>query len=221
MRILIYLSVVITCSNVLGQSTTCNNTIFSCTANMAKDQFSDDQISSQTSVSYAKIYSGVSDVNYYNSSNSNLNDCGNSAFGDCSFDGSALTLDVYYPNKKFYSCYKTQPLPVIFLFPGGGFSDCVDNAEGTHDYCLAFAKRGFVAVNVNYRTGRLKDTANALSASLFLAMYRAYQDGRGAIRTVISENDTNKNFKIDTGYIFVGGISAGGEISLNIAYAHS
>jgi dienelactone hydrolase len=196
----------------------CNNTIFSCGTNLSKEQISDSQVLISLSNPYAKGSAQQYDVNYYDKHNSLLTDCGTPSKYECSFDGAALTYDVYYPNKKAYTCYNTQPLPVVFLFPGGGFSDCIDDSDGTSDYCKAFAKRGFVAVNVNYRKGRLKDTSESLSASLLLAMYRAFQDGRGAIRTVIARNDTNSNYKIDTNNIFIGGVSAGGEIALNIAY---
>jgi poly(3-hydroxybutyrate) depolymerase len=196
----------------------CTNTPLNCSINFNKEIFSDKQIVSSPGNSYASGSARQYDVNYYNKKDPVLTDCGTPSRYECSFDGAALTYDVYYPDGKVYPCYKTQPLPVIFLFPGGGFSDCINDSEGTSDYCRAFAKRGFVAINVNYRKGRLKDTSGNMSASIFLAMYRAFQDGRGAIRTVIARNDTNSKYRIDTNYIFIGGVSAGGEIALNIAY---
>src|SRR5215471_8380310 len=160
---------------------TCINTPFNCNANLVNEQFSDAQIVTMHGIPYAKTTAKIPDVSYYNKNNGNLSDCGIS--NNCSFDGAVLTYDVYYPGKNFYTCYKTQPLPAIFLFEGGGFSDCVDTAESPSDYCTEFAKRGFVAFSVNYRTGRTKDPSGALAASQLLAMYRAFQDGRGAIRT--------------------------------------
>lgn len=221
MRKLLFIPTVVLVSSfvfVQNLKAQCDNTIFNCSANLSKEQFSDKQIIISLNNSYAKASAQSYDVNYYDKNNPFLMDCGAPSKYECSFDGASLTYDVYYPHKKIYTCYKTHPLPVVFLFPGGGFSDCIDDSEGTADYCMAFAKRGFVAINVNYRKGRLKDPTEAMSASWLLAMYRAFQDGRGAIRTVIARNDTNSNYKIDPNNIFIGGVSAGGEIALNIAY---
>jgi hypothetical protein len=220
MRKLLFIATVVLVSSLMFQNVKaqCENTIFNCSANLTREQFSDKQIIISLNNSYSGSSAKQYDVNYYDKKDPFLTDCGTPSKYECSADGAVLTYDVYYPNKMIYTCYKTQPLPVIFLFPGGGFSDCIDDSEGTADYCMAFAKRGFVAINVNYRKGRIKDPTEAMSASWLLAMYRAFQDGRGAIRTVIARNDTNSNYIIDTNNIFIGGVSAGGEIALNIAY---
>jgi acetyl esterase/lipase len=194
------------------QGQLCNNTILNCGLNLVNEQFSDFQIVSVHNISYAKATAKIGDVNY-------LSDCDES--NDCNFDNAALTYDVYYPSRFAYTCYNTQPLPAIFLFRGSGFSDCYDSTETTQDYCMDFAKRGFVAFSVNYRTGRTKDPSGYLTASQMLAMYRSFQDARGAIRTAIYSNSFNTSYKIDTSNIFIGGISSGGEIALNIAYSRS
>src|SRR5436305_1541932 len=172
----------ITCSaNAQFFNKYCANTIFNCNTNLVNEEFSDDQIVSVLNISYVKPGAKIPDVSYYNKDNPYLSDCDVS--DSCNFDGGALTYDVYYPSKTIYHCYKFQPLPAIFLFRGSGFSDCNDSIESMGAYCMAFAKRGFVAFNVNYRTGRTKNPTGALTASQMLAMYRSFQDGRGAIRT--------------------------------------
>lgn len=193
-------------------------TIYNCGTNLANEQFSDVQIQVIHGISYAKPAPTAPDVNYYSKNNSNLDDCGFPG-PDCSYDGSALTYDVYFPNAAAYPCYRLQPLPAIFLFPGGGFSDCVDESDGTSEYCMAFAKRGFVAFNVNYRRGRLKNPSGKdITASQLLAIYRACQDARGAIKSAILNNFFNTQFRFDTANIFIGGVSAGGQIALQTAY---
>lgn len=196
----------------------CNKNIYNCAEDFVDDLFTDAQIISVSNISYARFGGGSPDASYYSASNPYLSDCGEA--NSCSFDGEALTYDVYYPSVNAYPCYSLKPLPAIFLFRGSGFSDCNDSTETMASYCMAFAKRGFVAFNVNYRTGRTKNPTGALSASQLLAMYRSFQDGRGAIRTVIAQNGKFP-YRIDTANIFVGGASAGGEISLNMAYSLS
>ena len=193
-------------------------TLFNCGADLTKEQFSDGQITVDKDISYAKIPGYALDVNYYSATNPQLSDCGFPGSA-CSIDGSALTYDVYYPDKKFYPCYNTAPLPAVFIFPGSGFSDCADEEEGAEDYCMAFAKRGFIAFNVNYRKGRLKNPySKEITASQLLAIYRACQDGRGAIRTAILLNTSSSPYKFDTANIYIGGISAGGQIALTVSY---
>jgi hypothetical protein len=54
-----------------------------------------------------------------------------------------------------------------------------------------------------------------------LAIYRACQDGRGAIRSIIkrqNEGYQNELYKIDKEQIYIGGMSAGALIAMNVAY---
>ena len=124
-----------------------------------------------------------------------------------------LKYDVYYPTTYDYTL---QPLPAIFIFHPGNFSDCSSKKE-THLYCMLFAQRGFVAINVEYRRGTEEDPSGRVSASKALALYRANQDGRGVIRSVIAKQQ-NKNprpYVIDVGNIFLGGA---GTNPLSIAF---
>jgi acetyl esterase/lipase len=212
----------IMCARLYGQTSQLGQcllrTLFNCGADLTKEQFSDGQIMADKNISYAKIPGYALDVNYYNAVNPSLSDCGFPGSA-CSIDGSALTYDVYFPDQKFYPCYNTGPLPAVFIFPGSGFSDCADEEEGAEDYCMAFAKRGFIAFNVNYRKGRLKNPySKEITASQLLAIYRACQDGRGAIRTAILLNTPSSPYRFDTTDIYVGGMSAGGQIALTVSY---
>ncbi|HYV95174.1 MAG TPA: alpha/beta hydrolase fold domain-containing protein [Chitinophagales bacterium] len=126
----------------------------------------------------------------------------------------SLTYDVYYP---YLSCGTYPQLPAIILFHGGGFSECSDKSD-EEDYCIDFARRGFVAFSVEYRRGKDGDNSG-ISASYMLALYRGLQDARGAIRTIIKrQNDGGEPYKIDVNKIFIGGQSEGGVIAVNTAY---
>ncbi|MEP6466855.1 MAG: hypothetical protein ABJB05_11155 [Parafilimonas sp.] len=175
---------------------------------------------------------GYQDVHYY------LNYCpfgckippDNRATG-CDNDASiALYYYAYYPTN--FVDYNNCSLPALIMFHSGAYSECSSPDQDGLDYlCRAMAARGFVVFSVSYRVGVLADqtvipTAQQdlgpkdeyVSAQQILAIYRACQDARGAIRSIILANDTATYYKINTGNIFVGGLSAGSLIAMNSVY---
>ena len=92
------------------------------------------------------------------------------------------------------------------------------------------SRRGYIAFDVEYRSGRLIDPDNGFNINKYvtvqqtLAIYRAMQDARGAIRTIIQRQlDQNAQggthvFEFDDNTIFVGGTSAGSILALSVAY---
>ncbi len=153
------------------------------------------------------------------------NECnGNST--SCTSMGSDCYYYVYYPLGIDFSTCK---LPTIVLFHGGGFSDCKADGDAgagnTNFVAKEFAKRGYVAFVVEYRTGRyLVPGGTYLSAQQSLASYRAFQDARGAMRTIILHQRehntvwTDEPYQIDTTKMFIGGNSAGNIIAIHTAY---
>ncbi len=138
------------------------------------------------------------------------------------YDGT-LKYDVYYPTISNTS--SPPMLPAIFFFHPGGFSDCsYKDLSGIKNMCTEFAWRGFVCFNVEYRRGILQDLSipmNKTTAQQEMAIYRACQDARGAIRTVFQRQDEgwdNNLYQIDKSQIFLAGMSAGGLIAMNLAY---
>jgi hypothetical protein len=115
------------------------------------------------------------------------------------------------------------------LVHGGGFSDCGTlNADDMKTLCVDFAKHGFVVFNVEYRRGRVLDLVPPppsiyTSVQQEAAAYRAIQDVRGAIRSIILRQINHSLFsqdqyQIDINNIFVGGNSAGSVTTLAAAY---
>jgi len=206
-----------------------------CNNNMAGYTIPLDSIRKSAPLSYAK--SGVSpipnfhDVKYKDDNPTQGDDDfiyteddlkGCAALNDfCETDSSALNYIVYSHMNVDYDKGK---LPCIIIFHAGGFSDC-----STYKYedslCYAMARKGFVVFNVEYRRGRIKDTIELgkyTSVQQMLAIYRAFQDGRGAIRSIIKRqfNIANNHlpYQIDTNHIFVVGQSAGASIANQLAY---
>lgn len=139
-------------------------------------------------------------------------------------DVSSLIYDVYYPDT--YANYATCPLPAVILFHAGGFMECSNFRQpGIETICQELAKRGYVAFSVEYRRGRIKDEDNTQYTSVQqqLAVYRACQDARGAIRSIIKRqinhsSFSNDDYQIDINSIFVGGMSAGGVAAMSAAW---
>ena len=138
---------------------------------------------------------------------------------DCSNTASSLIYDVYYPLHN----YARQKLPAVILFHGGSFRECPGiNQTLLKTLCQEFAKRGFVTFNVEYRRGTIRDSRNTSyqSAQDMLAGYRGLQDSKGAIRSIIKRqrlhniNFPQDPYQIDTNQIFIGGVSAGGFLTL-------
>ncbi len=153
----------------------------------------------------------------------------------CSNSLCNLKIHVYYPGNNNYTICA---LPAVILFHGGGYSECGDYDDGgIVAISNALASRGFVVFNVNYRLGNITDIRTVtptsyehnsnltyVSAQQLLAIYRALQDARGAIRSIIAMQgdgtfgSTAHPYRIDTSKIFLGGVSAGSLIALSAGY---
>lgn len=100
--------------------------------------------------------------------------------------------------------------PVILLVHGGGFSG--GSRHDLNEECIYFARRGFVAVTIDYRLGH---NCGADPLSYELATYRAQQDARAALRYIVHNAAAAR---ADTSWIFVGGGSAGAGTVLGLQY---
>ncbi|MEM9823509.1 MAG: alpha/beta hydrolase fold domain-containing protein [Bacteroidota bacterium] len=117
-----------------------------------------------------------------------------------------LKMDVYFPKLG------VDPLaerPFVMMIHGGGFKG--GSKESMTNYCMEFAKRGFVAITINYRLGwDQSDPSDQV-----LAVYRAQQDANAALRFVVANAN---QARIDTDWLFIGGSSAGSVTSLSTIY---
>ena len=148
----------------------------------------------------------------------------------CSNSSSELVFDIYYPKNTAYTHYSTCPLPVIFMFHPGGFSDCSskENTTGIQTMCIEFAARGFVVFNVEYRRGKLlypDDDIEIVNQTKTIyqqvAVYRAGQDARGALRSALkmqADGVFGAAFTFDVNKVFGAGASAGAGAILTVAY---
>ncbi len=144
----------------------------------------------------------------------------------CDNDSTSLIYDVYYPDTSYHN-YATCALPAVILFHAGGFGECTNLAlPNIVTVCRQLAMKGYVVFSVEYRTGRITDQTNLKLTSVQqqLAIYRALQDARGAIRSIIKRQlnegtaGINDPYRININKIFVGGFSAGGLMAMNATW---
>jgi dienelactone hydrolase len=112
--------------------------------------------------------------------------------------------------------------PVVIWLYGGAW--VAGAKEDMANWCMRFAKRGYVAVTIQYRLGFFNDVLVPYIGNIprpygpeepMRAAYRAQQDLKGAIRFIKGKKDI---YKIDTSMIFIGGQSAGAITSLSAAF---
>ena len=117
-----------------------------------------------------------------------------------------LTMDVYEPAGDTLT-----NRPVMVFAHTGSFFSGHNELDDVVALATSAAKRGYVAISINYRLG-----LNVLSTySGERAVYRAVQDGGAAIRYL---REFSEEFSINPDTIFMWGTSAGALISLHLSY---
>ena len=118
-----------------------------------------------------------------------------------------LDMDIYAPTGDTLT-----NRPVIIFLHSGSFFAGNNEADDMVDLSIASAKRGYVAVSMEYRLG-----LNILSTySGERAVYRGVQDASAAIRYL---REFHEEYNIDPDKIFIWGSSAGSFIGLHLAYS--
>lgn len=117
-----------------------------------------------------------------------------------------LKMDIYEPLGDTLS---RRPL-MMFAF-GGGFIIGAKEDEDARALCDSFARKGYVTASINYRLGM--NVADASSGER--AVYRAVQDWSAAIRYLKEFANT---YRIDTNFVFAGGVSAGSISAMHAQY---
>jgi len=117
-----------------------------------------------------------------------------------------LDMDIYQPVGDTLT-----NRPVIIFAHTGSFFSGNNEADDMVDLATSAAKRGYVAITINYRLG-----LNIISTySGERAVYRGVQDGGAAIRYL---REFPEEFGINPNQIFMWGSSAGALIALHLSY---
>ena len=117
-----------------------------------------------------------------------------------------LHMDIYQPVGDVM-----QDRPVIIFAHSGAFFTGTKDAQDMVALCEASAKRGYVAISMEYRLG-----LNILSSySGERAVYRGVQDGSAIIRYL---REHFEDYNVDPEKLFFWGSSAGSFIGLHLSY---
>jgi len=122
-----------------------------------------------------------------------------------------LTMDIYKPKAD-----TVKKRPAIVFMHGGGFVS--GKKQDIKNICVAFALRGYVTATIEYR---LIDITVIDSTTVIEGLIDAVSDAKAAVRFFVEDAATNNLFKVDTNFIFISGISAGGVIASHVAYLDS
>ncbi len=134
-----------------------------------------------------------------------------------------LLMDIYKPDGDTLS-----QLPLIIMAHAGSylpkglntlpFGNKLDSSMV--EMCTQFAKRGWVAVSMNYRLGwnPVAPLQEDRAGTIMMAVYRSMQDVKACVRFFKKDAATDNLYKVDTTKITAGGSNTGGYAALTTAY---
>ena len=120
----------------------------------------------------------------------------------------ALLLDFYEPLGD-----NLEERPLVIIAHGGAFVS--GDRSQTVEFCVDFAKRGYVCANIEYR---LLDMLVQDSIGLTEAIFMAINDMRAAVRYFREDASNSKEYGISTDHIFAAGLSAGAIIASHVGF---
>ena len=110
--------------------------------------------------------------------------------------------------------------PVIFYLHGGSFYSGDKSMTDCIDFCKAFAKRGYVAVSLNYRLANIISFLSS-NTEQYKAVLRSVADLKAGVRFLRKDFTIGDTYGIDPNTIFVGGYSAGAIAAIHTAFIDS
>lgn len=122
-----------------------------------------------------------------------------------------LKMDIYQPGSD-----TATKRPLIVFMHGGALVQ--GDKQNLRELCTHFAIRGFVTAAINYR---LIDVPVTDSLIVDEGLVQAMSDAKAAINYFIEDAATLDLYKIDTNFIFISGVSAGGVLASHVAYLDS
>lgn len=118
-----------------------------------------------------------------------------------------LKMDIYEPQGDTLS---SRPL-VILAFGGSFISGA---RQDLAQLCEVYSKMGYVTATIDYRVGFFFPS----QVTTTQAVVRGMHDMKAAVRYFYKDAQTTNTYKVDTNFIFVGGVSAGAITAIHTAY---
>ena len=129
-------------------------------------------------------------------------------------DQVTLAMDVYEPEGD-----NITARPVVVLAHGGSF--IIGGKGDMQPWCQLLAKKGYVAVSIQYRLFPFFQLGLPDSVDIFDQAVRAVGDMKAAVRYFREDAATVNQFRADADNIFIGGFSAGAVTALHAGYLDS
>ena len=123
----------------------------------------------------------------------------------------ALLLDFYEPLGD-----NLEERPLVIMAHGGSFVG--GDRTQTAEFCIDFAKRGYVCANIEYR---LLDRFVLDSMFITEAVFMAINDMRAAVRYFREDASHSKEYGISSDHIYAAGISAGAIMASHVGFLDS
>lgn len=125
-----------------------------------------------------------------------------------------LQMDVYEPQGDVLGAR-----PAVVLAHGGSF--VFGDKSAMQPYCELLARKGYVAVSIQYRLYPFLLLGIPDSLAIFDTAVKAVGDMRAAVRFLREDAATADQFHIDANNIFIGGYSAGAVTALHSGFIDS
>lgn len=164
---------------------------------------------------YAQNVEGCDGVRYYydvfNDVSKTLEQYGSNTLADNNTIN--LEMDVFQPEGDL-----VEKRPLIIWAHGGAF--LAGERSEMDTLCYLFAKKGFVTATMSYRlyplTLGIPDSLGMLDAAI-----RAIGDMKAVVRYFRQDAATENKYRIDPNHIYVGGVSAGAMMAVQVGYLDS
>ncbi len=124
-----------------------------------------------------------------------------------------LYMDIYTPIND-----SITDRPLIFFLFGGSFVSGSKSSSDIVALCTKYAKRGYVAVAIDYRLSQHILYFDANEENAYKAVLKAIHDLKAAIRYFNMNDQIYDDYRIDVNRIYAGGYSAGAVTAINAAY---
>lgn len=131
-----------------------------------------------------------------------------------------IPMDIYYPDPSVDDV-EARPL-IVYLHTGNflppplnGSTTGLKTDSAAVELCMGWAKRGYVAVSVDYRKGwnPIAPTVQERRGTLLNAVYRAIHDAKMAVRYLRADALGDNMYEIDESKIVLYGQGSGGYAS--------
>ncbi|MCB0476960.1 MAG: T9SS type A sorting domain-containing protein [Crocinitomicaceae bacterium] len=125
-----------------------------------------------------------------------------------------LKMDIYEPLGD-----AATKRPVIILAFGGSF--VAGDRTQMHDLCRYYSKKGYVTASIDYRIYDGPVFPFPDSIDMTDVVIKAVSDMKAAVRFFREDAYTSNTYKIDTNFVFVGGVSAGAIVADHVGMLDS